>query len=239
MMKHILHPQQQPGLFSTLMPLMLISLGVLVVALAALAFYLWRQKSQGEKKIQRMALYAEMLASHLYGHPAVKIDTRERDALSIMASLNGLLRNLLERQNAAKQKVQREPEPVRRPAPMPIQKQVQPQGPSNRAKELIELRDRLLLAKPKEGRMVISAEVLDLFYQDVGELLAHEGITSLEETGGLYNQERQLIVDMQVTHNSAQDNVVCKTENPGYLFQGRLLRPQEVVIYKFEAAVRA
>ena len=93
---------------------------------------------------------------------------------------------------------------------------------------------RMLLAKPKEGDMLISAEVLDIFYQELGEVLTRENVISLEEVGGRFNQGRQRVVATRATHDPAEHNIVAKSESPGYLFQERLVRPQEVVIYKFQ-----
>jgi len=193
-----------------------------------------RRKSEEEQRVRQMALQVERDVYRLYGRSQVETDTDTRDALSILRSLNGLLENVLKQQTIAKQEIRREQESVQQSTPVTIQKQALPPEPSTTAKELIDLRDRFLLAKPKEGDMIINADVLDVFYHDLGAILTNEGITSLEEVGCPYNQERQHIIDTQVTHDPAQQSIVCKTESPGYLFNKRLIRPQEVILYKLQ-----
>ncbi|MFB2917249.1 nucleotide exchange factor GrpE [Aerosakkonema funiforme] len=99
---------------------------------------------------------------------------------------------------------------------------------SGTAKELIKVRDWVLLAKT--GSESIKPEMFDSLYRQLGQVLEKEGVTSLEETG-TYDVERQQIVGTQPTNDPSLDEQICETIRPGYLFQGRLIRSQEVVIY--------
>lgn len=94
--------------------------------------------------------------------------------------------------------------------------------------ELIKLRDWVLLAKknqPKGDNTVLSA-----IYQQLGRILAQEGVIGIEDTG-LFNYERQQIIATQTTDDPEQDEYICDTVRSGYLFQGQLIRPQEVILY--------
>ena len=199
-----------------LVPIIVVVLALALAGLAALIFL--PQKSKQQDATRMAALQLEQTAQRLDGHSHAENATDERDTFSILLSTDELLKALLERQ--AKQEAQRE--------------SVVTQELSATAKEIMGLRDRMLLATPKEGDMLISAEVLDIFYQELGEILARENVISLEEVGGRFNQNSQRVIATQVTHNLAQHNTVAKSESPGYLFHERLVQPQEVVIYKFQ-----
>jgi molecular chaperone GrpE (heat shock protein) len=209
-----------------LVPIIVVVLMLALAGLAALIFL--SQKSKQQDATRLAALQLEQTAQRLDGHSHTENATDERDTFSILLSTNELLEALLERQ--AKQEALRE---LTQCPPVKLQ-QKRAQELSATAKEIMGLRDRMLLATPKESDMPISAEVLDIFYQELGEILARENVISLEEVGGRFNQNRQRVIATQVTHNPARHNIVAKSESPGYLFHEWLLRPQEVVIYKFQ-----
>ncbi|MEA2174716.1 MAG: hypothetical protein QOD00_2308 [Blastocatellia bacterium] len=102
---------------------------------------------------------------------------------------------------------------------------------SSAAKELIKLRDWVLLAK--SGEIASPASVLEGLYRKLGQLLQKEGLTALEAAGP-FDEERQQIIETQPTEDPSQDNVVCDTVRPGYLFNGQLVRPQEVILYTYD-----
>jgi hypothetical protein len=102
---------------------------------------------------------------------------------------------------------------------------------SSAAKELIKLRDWVLLAK--SGEIASPASVLEGLYRKLGQLLQKEGVTALEAAGP-FDEERQQIIETQPTEDPSQDNVVCDTVRPGYLFNGQLVRPQEVILYTYD-----
>lgn len=99
------------------------------------------------------------------------------------------------------------------------------------AKELIKLRDWVLLAK--NGNQAPSPEVLSAIYQKIAQILEKEGVTAIEETGR-FNYERQRVVSTQVIDKLEKNDWVCATVRPGYLFRGKLIRPQEVIVYTIE-----
>jgi hypothetical protein len=106
-------------------------------------------------------------------------------------------------------------------------------GPSATARELIGLRDWVLLAAgggPGPG-------ALDAVYRRLGEVLRQEGIAVLEEAGP-FDPGRQQIVDTRATDDPARHDHVCATVRPGYAHRGGLIRPQEVIVYVFRPGGR-
>jgi hypothetical protein len=100
--------------------------------------------------------------------------------------------------------------------------------PSATAKELIKLRDWVLSVT--RGDPETAPEALKMLYRGLGEVLEKEGITLLEETGP-YNWRWQEVLSTRVTDDPSQDETVCSTVRPGYLFHGKLVRPQQVIVY--------
>jgi hypothetical protein len=101
--------------------------------------------------------------------------------------------------------------------------------PTTTAKELIKLRDWVLLARSDE---TVSSGVLGELYRKLGRILEQEKILTLEATGE-FNYERQEVVDTQITEDSTLDRQIHSTIRPGYLFNEKLIRPQEVIVYTY------
>jgi len=111
------------------------------------------------------------------------------------------------------------------------------QDMSSAAKELIKLRDWVSLAQT--GQHPITPEVLEEVYRELGRILAQEHVMSLEDIGP-YDVNRQRVVDTRETDDLAQDDTVCHTVRPGYIFHGKLVRPQDVIVYAYKSStVRA
>lgn len=102
--------------------------------------------------------------------------------------------------------------------------------PSATVKQLIKLRDLVLLAKHQEDNN--SLEIMEGIYQQLGKILTKEGVTTLEEMG-LFNYEHQTAIATAETENPNQDEWICETLRPGYLFDGKVIRPQEVIVYTY------
>ncbi len=99
--------------------------------------------------------------------------------------------------------------------------------------ELIKLRDWVLLAKT--GGAAPKAEMLEVLYEKLGQILTKEGATPIEDAG-VFNYERQQVISTQATDDPQKQDYVCDTVRSGYLFNGKLIRPQEVIIYTFDAS---
>jgi molecular chaperone GrpE len=78
-------------------------------------------------------------------------------------------------------------------------------------------------------------QVLSAVYQRLGKVLAREGLTPLEKDGP-YDESCQEVVATQATDEADRHHVVAETVRPGYLLNGGVLRPQQVVVYVFEGA---
>jgi len=106
--------------------------------------------------------------------------------------------------------------------------------PSKIATELVRLRDQMLLGL--ENRSSIPPTVLNALQRQTLKLIQSEGIRDVEKTGP-YDQNRQEIVETEVTSDAGLHETVARTVRPGYEFNGQLIRPQEVVIFRYEAKV--
>jgi molecular chaperone GrpE (heat shock protein) len=102
---------------------------------------------------------------------------------------------------------------------------------STAAKELIKIRDWILLAFNENNTP--TPKILNVLYKQLGQILEKEGVISLEEIGK-FDYERQQIISTRVTDDPEKNEMVCETVRPGYLFNGSVVRPQEVIIYIFE-----
>jgi hypothetical protein len=100
------------------------------------------------------------------------------------------------------------------------------------AERLIKLRDWILLSRAQgdEG----APRVLDGLYRELGKVLEREGVEPLEADGP-FDDQRQQVIQTEPTDDPARHDRVCATVRPGYLFHGRLLRPQEVTVYAYAA----
>ncbi len=105
--------------------------------------------------------------------------------------------------------------------------------PSAIAQELIKLRDWVLVASSSEENQSADRKALQILDQKLGKILEKEGITTVEDTGHC-NYDRHKIVSTEITNDSTQDEIIYQTVRPGYIFDGSLIRPQEVIIYSYE-----
>ena len=194
--------------------------------------------SREKQQAQQLALEAEAYARQLNG---LTTTTEEGEIISVLNSTCLLLRRLVERsafsQPSSNLRDEVIPAPTKEtPQPsiastsvLPIESEAEL---SNAIKELIKLRDWILLAKKTKTEG--SSEVLSAIYQKLGQILEREGVTVIEETGS-FNYEKQQIIATQITHDPEQDDCIYDTIRPGYLFQGKLIRPQEAIVYSFQA----
>ena len=98
------------------------------------------------------------------------------------------------------------------------------------ARELIKLRDWILLAQQNQPEE--ETEVLSAIDCELKKNLQQEGVISIEETG-LFDCERQKIIATKITNDAEKSDRVCNTVRSGYLFNDRLIRPQEAIVYLF------
>lgn len=203
--------------------------------------------TEEDKEARDLALRVEERARKLSGLPP-RPETAPTELKAVLSSVSLLLDRIDEQpKSRAEEKPSpappptqaREPQP---PEPPPAPKPVPATAPSPpahatdgalsvTAKELIKLRDWVLLAK--SGDAASNTEALEGIYRKLAQILRKEGVTALEENTA-FNEERQQIIDTRPTDDPHQDNVVCDTVRPGYLFNGEIIRPQEVIIFTYE-----
>lgn len=195
------------------------------------------------RQAQQLALRAEASVRKLSNLPPQCLDGAPDDVVSVLKSTCLLLERLVRRlefppadaQNGGAQTAQAtQPGASSDEAAISPPPQVASEPElSLTAKELIKLRDWVLLAQT--GGAAGNLHLLESLYRGLGKVLEKEGVTLIEEVGA-YDGKRQQVVDTRPTDDPAQDNFVCATVRPGYLFHERLIRPQEVIVYAFDGS---
>jgi hypothetical protein len=189
-----------------------------------------------KKEAEELALRAEIAVRELSGLPPVDLD--ERDAIAILKSICLLLERfqtypkLLNRQEVDLDPVEIHHSIDSQPV-CDTSKEIFDLKPSTTAQELIKLRDWVLLANSSEIRENVSNKVLDAIYERLGSILENEGVASLHEIGK-FDYEIHKIVSTRSTEDPEEDDLICDVVRPGYLFNGLLIRPQEVIVYSYE-----
>lgn len=204
-----------------------------------------------KRQAQALALQAEASVRQLSNLPSQQSNTASNDIVTVLKSTCLLLERLVEERNTVvgdrHETFQAE---VQNPAPSTIQPAIAQPAPAEQllvspplpetepelilstvAKELIKLRDWVLLAQT--GGTAVAPEVLQELYRKLGRVLEKDGVIPLEDSGS-FNYERQQVVDTKVTNSPTQDDLVCSTVRPGYLFHEKLVRPQEVIVFTFD-----
>lgn len=191
---------------------------------------------QEQQQAKKLALKAEASVRQLSKLPSA--DSQNRDLISILNQICLLLERFREYPELLHPSEQ---QPIEEPTttlnnvepPLPFEPspafvpEPEPQL-SATAKELIKLRDWILLAKSGEGD--ITPDLLEVLYHQLGKILEAEEVTTLEEMG-LFNYERHQVISTKPTDDPNQKDCICDTVRPGYLFHGSLIRPQEVIVY--------
>jgi len=199
---------------------------------------LW--KSQ-EEEIQSYARKINAIARRFNSLPAS--NSAQDDTLAILQSACVLLERLEKNPALLQTEVQETPE---HEPEVEIEEMVFPSGRSEAdvseeeqepelsatAKKLIELRDWVLLAK-SDGTPP-SPSLLEALSKQLEQVLIKEGVSAIEDTG-TFDYEKHQVVSTQVTDNPELKEQICQTIRPGYCFNGGVVRPQEVVIYTYQA----
>lgn len=196
----------------------------------------YSQKEENIKQVQQLILKAEANVRKLSGLPSVIPDhSTDIDLISVLNLINLLLERLVTNpelikvssDSLAEQQIITNEETQSEQTAKPY---LEPKL-STTAQDLIKLRDWVLLAKT--GNNVLSVELLDTLYQQLGQILEKEGVSIVEETSK-FNYKYQQVMSTTVTNEADKHDLVCETVRPGYLYNGIIVRPQEVTIYKFK-----
>lgn len=104
---------------------------------------------------------------------------------------------------------------------------------SELALDIIKLRDQIFIANDsctdKQQKMLTS------LYEELGRILKINGIESLEESG-VFNSQYHTVIDTKATNQIQLNNTIAETYRPGYKIKNKIIRAQEVVIYKFKSS---
>ncbi len=102
--------------------------------------------------------------------------------------------------------------------------------PSSTAKDLMGLRDSILAAKI--AGIASASDVLEGMYYQLGQILENEDVISFEDTG-MFDSTKQKIMGTEMSDDSSKNDTICSTIRPGYLFQEKVIRPQEIIVYTY------
>ncbi len=108
-----------------------------------------------------------------------------------------------------------------------------PAGPPAAAIDLIALRDEALLATRSEHTS--AQQVSERVAQRIGEILQAEGVTPLAASQTVDPKCHQ-VIGVRETDDRALDGRIAEAVRPGYAFDGRVIRPEQVITWR---AVRA
>lgn len=97
------------------------------------------------------------------------------------------------------------------------------------ALDLIALRDEALLAADSEH--TTAKQVADRFSRKIGEILETDGITPAAPSEVL-DPKRQHVIGTRPTDDAALHGKIAEVVGPGYLFHGRVVRPEQVVTWR-------
>jgi len=120
-----------------------------------------------------------------------------------------------------------------RPAEVDRDRSAAPAGPTRASLDLIALRDEALLASHSE--YTTAQQVSERVFQQIGEILQAEGITPLAASGTV-DPKRHHVIGVRETEDRTLDGRIAEAVRPGYAFNGRVIRPGQVIIWR---AVRA
>lgn len=107
-----------------------------------------------------------------------------------------------------------------------------PDNPSAAARRLMKIHDTLWLAQHQSG--ALPANGVNRMVKEIGELLQTEAIEIVNDSG-LFDPSRHAIVDLAAAESPEQNDHIQQTIRPGYRWQTKTLRPQEVILYQYQA----
>jgi molecular chaperone GrpE (heat shock protein) len=172
--------------------------------------------SHALQEAHELAVQARVRALELCGTPHEQESTQE-DIIATLTSTCQLLDRLVEEQY--------------KPIPQPKVEVSDGLTPSSCARGLITVRDSVLQAKV--SNQSLDPSMLEGLYLKLGEILKDERITEIDESGR-FDYDRQKILQVRTTDDPEQDEHVYSTVRPGYMIEGELLRPQEVIVYSYQ-----
>jgi molecular chaperone GrpE len=101
---------------------------------------------------------------------------------------------------------------------------------------LIEVLDDIMRFAHLDPAAVDSATVVQgvaLVEKKVFKALGGHGLDVIDPTGTVFDPALHEAVSTEPTESEAEDQIVARTFQPGYVFRGQLLRPARVVVKQF------
>lgn len=100
---------------------------------------------------------------------------------------------------------------------------------------LIDRMEQIEFDLEEQGRNIPEVEnILVTLRNEVLEILYRRGVEQIEHTPEYFDPTFQKVVDTEPTANPNEDNLVIGIRRDGYRFQDMVLRPEEVVIKKYQ-----
>ncbi|TVR74653.1 MAG: nucleotide exchange factor GrpE [Sphaerobacteraceae bacterium] len=181
-----------------------------------------QEESAEDPDVQELALEVELLARSLVTEP----DSLPPPANETVESL----RNTRLVLNNMRVTAQTTPESEQR---REASSAADDELPGNLAKELIALRDSLMLNMLDETGE--ANEIARNVYDHLGKILVRDGVVPIEDTGA-FDRERHRVIETISTDDPAHEQTIHRTLRSGYLVNGRIFRPQEVVVNSLDGA---
>lgn len=76
------------------------------------------------------------------------------------------------------------------------------------------------------------------FQQSIEDVLEKHGVTGYEESGDVYSAQRQRALRTENTADAGMDRIVSERIRKGFEYDGKVLRPEIVTIYKFNGTTQ-
>lgn len=114
------------------------------------------------------------------------------------------------------------------------------QGRLNTIRHIISFRDQLFaqLGYAKAEHDEKGSCIIEGIIAILSDVLRESGVVILDDSGK-YDSKSQYITGTVQTDNMDQEMQIKETTKEGYLFEGKLIRQQEVVVYRCEKAQRS
>lgn len=108
-------------------------------------------------------------------------------------------------------------------------------GHLNTIRHMISFRDQLFsqLGYARASGDEKGIRIIEGILTILGDALRESGVTILDQAGE-YDSKRQYIAGTAHTDNTARDMWIKETTKEGYLFEDKLIRQQEVVVFRCE-----
>lgn len=108
-------------------------------------------------------------------------------------------------------------------------------------RNMIAMRDNLLMRrdwiKENEPEDVNAGKLVENQLRETANLLKKSGVEILEDDG-MFDSSRHTVVETRETDDPLLDNQIAEVFRPGYVYQGNVLRGQEVIIYMYQPPVQ-